>query len=257
MKKLAASLAIVTLAALAQPAAAQDDEGYSKDTWPLAVTQRPLVLIGGMLEIRGDTLRINLSKDLVGDPVQIAPSIYYGVNRQLTVGITHMGGICVAGDTCDKAYNDITLDALYGFMTKGNFQVAAHGGVALPAFSPDLVAGLNLGLLARIAAGSIAVVLDPRLYVGVIQRDTMKETLYLPVQIQLQANGQTNVYVESGISGPLDHFGDFYTVPVGLGATFAVNNRLDFGAEFLFLNLAGKGSSADYRMVIARLALRL
>lgn len=267
MRKLVhASLAIALLALFARPAAAQEEEEFNKDTWPLAVNMRPLTLVGGMLEIRGDTVVVNLSDSSVGDPVLVSPHIYYGVNNKLTVGIVHQRSICVAGDACDKAYNDVTLDMLYGFMVKGSVQAAGHLGIALQSFDP-FVGGLNVGVLARFGTGKVALVFDPKIYVGAIGRDEAafvptKEYVSVPVRIQLQVNGQTNAFVSTGIEGALENFGDNYRVPVGLGATFAVNNRLDFGAEFQFGNLGGKvfdggPGRIDERWLYGRIALRL
>jgi hypothetical protein len=257
------------LTCLAASAALADEETgvYSKDDWPLATIKRPLTLAPSMLEIRGDTLMINLSSDLVGKPIAIAPDIYYGVSEKLSIGLTHVTGFCLGGTDkgCIKAYNDLGIDAIYGLMRAGNLQVAAHGGVIIPAFSPDLVAGLDGGLTLRLGAGKIAFVLSPTVYVGAIGRDKLaagpngpKETLDMPVAIQFQANNQTMAFLSTGLGGPLSGFGDSYRVPIGLGLNFAVNNRADVGAEFSFPNLAGKGDNrADARVFIARAALRL
>ncbi len=269
MRKLVhASLAIALLGLFARPAAAQEEEEFNKDTWPLAVNMRPLTLVGGMLEVRGDTLVVNMSDDAlggVGDPVLVSPHIYYGVNNKLTVGVVHQRSICVSGDLCDKAYNDVTLDMLYGFMVKGSVQAAGHLGIALQSIDP-FIGGLNVGLLARFGTGKVALVFDPKIYVGAIGRDEVgagpsKEYISVPVRIQIQVNGQTNAFISTGLFGPLDGLGDSYRVPVGVGATFAVNNRLDFGAEFQFGNLGGKVADpigrADERWLYGRIALRL
>src|SRR5690606_20012243 len=119
--------------------------------------------------------------------------------------------------------------------------------------------------------GPVAVKVDPTLYVGVVGRDEAfplaglavgpKEYLHLPVELQYQLNFQTMLVLHTGVNGQLDGFGDAYQVPVGLGALFAVNNRIDFGAEFRFMNLLGKVpdgvSRADARMLFARFALRI
>lgn len=243
---------------------ARADE-LTKDNWPLAVVERPILIPQGMLEVRGDTARINMSSDLVGDPIQLAPDFYYGVSKTLNVGITHWdGGICVSGDLCAKSYNDVGIDALFGFMNEGSVLLALRGGLQIPSFD-NLVSGLNLGLATQLGAGKIQINFDPTLYLGVIGRDgditmgevSRKETLTAPLLVWYQAQGQTAVFLRSGINGPLDGFGDSFAVPLGLGALFAVNNRLDLGGEFVFTNLAGKNASADGRWLIARLNIRL
>jgi hypothetical protein len=258
--------ALVLLCA-ATGSASADDESYTKDTWPLAVTERPILIPSGMLELRGDTARINFSDDSlggIGDPIQLAPDLYYGFGSTLNIGIVHRdSGICIAGDLCDKAYNDIGIEALIGFMNKGSFLAAFRAGVRVPSFD-NFVAGPEVGLALQLSAGKIQINVDPRLYIGAVGRtpDEMgdaakKEELDVPVVLWWQAQGQTALFVRSGLLGPLDGFGDSFRVPIGVGASFAANNRLDFGAEFVFGNLAGKDSSADERWLIGRVALRL
>ena len=260
--RFAFAVSIVMMSSTA--ATADETDEYTKVDWPLSVIERPLTLAGGMFEARGDTYLLELSDGVAGDAMSIAPDLYYGINSQFTVGVTHDRGFCFAGDLCDPTYNDVGVEALYGLMRGGNLQFAVLGGLQFPAFDPNFGAGLNFGALARLNVGKVAVRVEPKLYVGVVGRDDVrKETLFLPGEIQVQLNNQTNVFLRSGVEGPLDGFGDAFAVPVGLGATFAINNRLDIGAEFRFTNLLGKDlaagfeAGADGRLLIGRFALRL
>jgi hypothetical protein len=262
MTKLArASLAIVVLAALTGPAAAQDDVPITKDNWPLAYNDRPLTLAKGMLEIGGDTVRINLSSDAVAKPIAFLPSIYYGVNDKLSVGIAHpVNGICISGEEngCAKVYNDVAIDALYGLMTKGTFLLTAHGGIPISSLSDPFVMGINLGVLGQLTVSKLAILFDPRITVGITERDAgNKQFIGVPVWFRYQVNPQLNPYLYTGIFGPTESFGDFYAIPIGVGVLYAVNNRLDVGGEFQFPNLAGKGSTADGRVLYVRVALRI
>lgn len=260
-------LSLVCGIAISTPAVADESSGmYPKDQWPLAATRRPLTLAASMVEIRGETLGVNLSDGASGDPVFLAPDLYFGVSDKLTVGVTHDVGFCISGDACDPAYNDLGLELLFAIMQAGNLQAAVHGGLLLPSLDP-LVGGLEVGLAGKIVGGSLALTFDPSLYIGMAGRDEIafrsfdgifgKETFRLPVALQYQLNFQTMVFLSTGVNGPLDGFGDFYRVPVGIGALFAVNNRIDFGVELEFLDLLGKGSSSDYRVLFARLAIRI
>jgi hypothetical protein len=56
-----------------------------------------------------------------------------------------------------------------------------------------------------------------------------------------------NVGAVTGIFGPLDHFGDFYAIPLGFSGIYALNETMDLGGQLTFPNLIGKGGSADYR----------
>lgn len=242
------------------PALADEDTGvYSKHDWPLEAIRRPLTLAASMLEIRGDTLRINLSDDAFAEPISVAPDIYFGVTDLFTVGVTHETGICLTGEDggCARSYDDIGLDAIYALMRAGTLQVAAHGGLVAHRFSDPFAGGLRAGLRTRIVAGKVAVIVDPTLDVELFERDLVEDFLRVPVDVQYQLEAQTMIFVSSGVEGPLDGFGDGYRIPLGLGILFAVNERLDVGAELRLGNAAGQDATIDERWLFARAALRL
>lgn len=242
------------------PAAAEEAAGvYTKHDWPLEAIRRPLTLASSMLEIRGDTLRVNLSDGAFAEPISIAPDVYFGVTDLFTVGVTHETGFCLTGEEggCARTYDDIGLDAIYALMRAGSLQAAVHGGLVSHRFSDPFAGGLRAGLRARVIAGQVAVVVDPTLDIELFERDLVADVLRVPVDIQYQLEAQTMVFVTSGIEGPLDGFGDGYRIPIGLGVLFAVNERLDLGAELRLGNAAGKDATIDDRWLFARAALRL
>ena len=261
----AAACAVLLVAALA-PAALADDYDYDYDddssaeefdsaTWPLRYTRRPLVLAKGMAEIKA-ALGVDLSADVAFDTVFLAPSLMYGVSRQLTVGVDHERGVCFTS-ACGKTYNDIGLVALYSLMGKGSLQVAAQGGLRIPAFDPFAI-GVEAGIDLRLTAGNLAIRTEPLFYFGVTKRDEVrKDVVSVPVWIELQVNEQTAAFLQSGISGPLSGFSDGYAVPVGIGAVFAVSNRIDVGGEVTFTNVGGANGGADGRVLLARAAFRI
>jgi hypothetical protein len=263
-RALAAGLA---LALLATPAAADPLPGAGD--WPLAVIERPLTLAPGMIEVRGDTLGVSLSADAVGKPIFAAPDVAYGVTHSITVGLTHLTGLCLTGTSgrCPKAYNDVGLEATVGILRAETASLAAHVGFAFASFDP-LIGGAVGGARLRVGAGKVAVVLDPTIYVGALGRDELyltgglndgpKETLHVPVEVQVQATPTLAAIVASGVDGPLDGFGDRYVVPVGVGATYAVTRRLDVGGEVrLYYAKAALDHELDTRYLFLRAALRI
>ncbi len=238
---------------------AGEEEGYTKSDWPLSYVKRPLVLASGMLEIRGETVRVNLSKDVALEPISLAPDVFYGVTKEWTVGITHDTGICLTGTTggCAKPYNDVGIEAQYSLMGRGSFQLAATGGASAPSFSPDFVAGLNFGFLAKIHAGSIEVRSSPKLYVGVVKRSSQGDSVDIPVDFVYQLQPQTAVALETGFEAALDDLGGANKIPVGLSGLFSINEKFDIGAAFRLGNVAGTDGGIDERELIGRLALRL
>lgn len=280
--------------AAVQPAWAEDDEMvaqgvYTKDNWPLEVVNRPLTLAAGMAEIGGDTLRVGISGgDLLDawQPVVLAPELRYGLSGQLQLAITHTNhpvalfwppaGFCVSGEDngCPKGYNAIGAEAEYALTRGGNLNLSARGGLSSGRFSPDFALGLTAGLKIRFRGGPIAVIFDPNVYIGALERDTFPfgmegdshpDWLFIPGWIQYQLNSQAMFYLTSGVSGPFKDFGDFYQIPVGLGTSYALNNRMDAGLELNIGNVAGKDIGVepaqigkfDERTIIARIAIRI
>jgi len=263
---------VVSLAGLGTAQA--DDDFHNSSNWTLATVERPLTLGKGMLEIRGDTFRVGLSKDSSFEPLSIAPDIFYGISNVLTVGVYHTTGICLTGvdGGCLSTYNDLGIEGQFALMHGGSFQVQLHGGLLMPALSkPKFIMGMTAGVEARLKIGKIAVRLDPEFYVGFNERDSVSQVLLLPVWLQLQLNKQTMVFLSSGFN--MDFQNDVNAIPMGLGANFAINHRIDLGLEFQFANAFGDdnavffGSTAslanppiepfDERTVIVRVALRI
>ncbi len=240
---------------------------YTKETWPKDFNARPLTLAKGMIEIRADVF-INMSTDLVGKPIAIAPDIYYGVSDKLSLGLTHGIGLCLTGTDsgCAKVYNDIGFAGIFSLKRDAKMELAAAGGLELNSLDP-MQARLNVGVNFKYVAGKIGIYVNPSLGLGLNKRDAgNKETLTLPVTLAFQATPELNVHVRTGIGGlnglqggaPLDGFGDGFVIPLGVGALFAVSNKLDVGGEFFFPGIAGSDlASTDARGLILTGNIRL
>src|SRR6266496_2788243 len=218
----------------------------------------------GTISVDGDVV-IGLRKGSAFKPIQIVPNLYYGVSNELTAGFAHNTnaeifqavstpggrGLCLSGasDGCAHVYNSFSLDALFSFLRSSRVDLAAHGGVDF-VLDPFLLS-LRLGVKGKAGLGPMAIVLDPSVNIGLIKRYENKEVLQVPVRIGFIVMSRLNVGVSAALNGQLDGFADHYLVPVGAGATFAVNGAVDLRAQFAFDNLAGKNSSADLRTVSA------
>ena len=264
---------------------------YDKQSWPVAVVERPLTLDAGMVEIRGRTVVVDLSDGSVAEPVSLAPSVYFGITDELEVGITHRlplphsvgAGICVTGDDggCRAAYNNVGLDGLWRFVRSNHVEVAARLGVEVPAFdvAPDddgedsLLLGLRLGVAAKLHSGNFGLVFEPSVYVGLGNRELgNEEFIEFPLLVQYQISPVFEAHLITGVNGPAEDFADFNNVPLGAGVTYTVGRSVDVGADFVFPNLLGPNyfnelassigvgmeeiDRADFRQLVIRLAAR-
>lgn len=245
----------------------------------------PLTLAKGKIVIAGSTLNFNLSADAVGEPTSLAPSVWYGVDDKLTVGLTHDGGttpwsprpgiltlggvdtmgnpvtigvgrgICLTGEEggCLEVYDNVGFDALYA-LKQGKLTVAAHPGLDIVRFDPFMLA-LRLGVLGRyMVDDKISIVFDPRLQFGITERDAgNKEGIDLPVWAWYAIDAKISAYVHTGINGRFDGFGDNYSIPLQIGGNYQVNEQLTAGLDFGFtrLNDGADGRVLGLRVVYA------
>jgi hypothetical protein len=256
LAKLALAAAATAMMAGAPRAAHAGEEFYIAADWPIRLVDRPLVLGPSMFELRGDTLRLELSKDSVGDPISLAPDLYYGLTDRITLGYVHDVGICISGDGCATTYADFGVEALFSLIYEGPLVMAGRIGMTFGPLDP-FTGGIHAGLPVRVGAGDLAVLVEPRVYIGLLERDTRGDFVEVPVQLQYQLTDQNVLLLSSGVRGPLSDFGDAVAVPVGVGALATLSRRVDVGGELLFTNLAGRGGGIDGRLLLLRVALRL
>lgn len=240
-----------------------------------AATTSPITVVGkGKILIAGSTLNVNMSTDAVAKPISIAPSVWYGVSDKLAVGLTHDGGttpysprpfpglgICLSGEEngCGKVYDNVGVDVLFGIKDEAKMGLAVHGGVIVESFDP-MTLSLRAGVLGKYnASDKLSVVFDPAIFIGLTERDGAevapgvtvggnKEVIDVPVWVWFNVNEKLGAYLHTGINGPLDGFGDAFLIPLGVGATYKVNEKLGVGGDFHFLGIAGSdAASADFR----------
>lgn len=250
-----------------------------------AAPASPITVVGkGKILIAGSTLNVNMSADAVAKPISIAPSVWYGVSDKLAVGLTHDGGttpysprpfpglgICLSGEEngCGKVYDNVGVDVLFGIKDEAKMGLAVHGGVIVESFDP-MTLSLRAGVLGRYnASDKISVVFDPAIFIGLTERDGAevapgvtvggnKEVIDVPLWLWFNVNEKLGAYVHTGINGPLDGFGDAFLIPLGLGATYKVNEKLGVGGDFHFLGIAGSdAASADFRTLGVRVQYAL
>lgn len=267
MKKQVLTLLITTAAAALTVSAAQAQDLASLGGPELT----PIVLHPGKIEIRVP-LAIGLNSGFGGKPISLPVDIYYGVNDQLTVGLSHSDGVvqavspypagkglCLSGTPyCSKAYDNVGLDAIYRFMAP-TIQLAFHGGLEFESFDPSAFA-LRLGVLFQAPlATNVALMADPRLIILLSGRDSYsyKEYLSVPIGVQFWVNPQLRLAARTEIAGDLENFSDTYRGSLGVFAGFTITPVVEGFASFDFTDLYGKNGGGDFRQLVVGANIKL
>lgn len=242
--------------AMADDAALPTSESAS--TYPRPVLKRPLVLYVGMLEIDGKTASVGLNAGDVGQPINVTPSIFYGLVDRLMVGIVLDHGLC---DGCGRAFDDFGVHGRYFLVPTGGIHLAIETGLDISSIE-DGASKIPVSAILQFFAGDeIDLLLVPTLSIGITNRDGVnRELLELDALVRYQPDEAFNLFVHAFYRGVLDpdmgSFTDTTNGGIGLGATYAISNMVDIGAEVDLTTLFSKDGNADGRQVIVRLALR-
>jgi hypothetical protein len=223
----------------------------------------PLTLNAGEIRIDG-FIGVNLSSDAVAEPISIAPDVYYGVTDEITVGLVHSfkntvgfygfvgDGLCITGEDngCAEFYNNVGVDGLYQFMDD-DLELAANAGLFLGSFigqfSDPLLMQLKLGVVGRWTSDDIQVIFSPNLFLAATERDFLSDTLNIPVTVAYSLTPELDVLAQTGFNGALDAIGDTWSIPLSVGASYAIDESLSVGGTFSFPELIGEDSTTDIR----------
>lgn len=209
-------------------------------------------------------IEINLSKESAGKPFSLSPDVYYGVNRDLTVGLIHsargstgfIGGVGTSlcfTSACD-VYSNVGLEGRY-HLKSGNVSAAASFGLFAGDFDPFRLA-LKLGAIGRYRpspTSKLAVDFAPSLVFGLTEREPVmmdaagnKEVFAVPVTVLYTVTPQIVAMGQLGLILPFENAGDLYAVPFSLGASYAVDKQLSVDAAFSLPALLGGGEANGF-----------
>lgn|SRR5919108_1175852 len=239
------ALAIAQAAAPAAQARSFGRDDYDSGNWPSELVERPLTLADGLGQL-DVPVNFNLTDGSVWKPVTMPLRLSYGVTSDVTFAVTHQTGFCLSGiaNGCPKLYNDVGAETLLSIFPFGAFQAALAVGVEFLSLSEPFTAAAVVGFDARLGIGPIALRVDPRLRIGVNQRDTLgnKEYLSAPATLQLQVTANVALFGGLALNGPLDpavgSFSTSYSVPMNAGLAYGTGD-FDFGASFILVDLRG------------------
>jgi hypothetical protein len=222
-------------------------------------------------------LHMNMSKDLVGEPISLAPDLYYAFTDTFQLGLVHnlpMGlqtlpgyGLCLTDDSCPKVYRNVGVDSMIG-LAFGDLHFSFHPGFYAIKLSDPVWFMLTLGAAAKLHLGeSVAIFLDPQIGIALNERDPdpgnppNEHMFFMPVELQFQLSDRAVFKLLSGATGPLDHLDDQAQIPLGVALVLNLSPNLDLGARFSFDNLLGDHppgvDAADQRSLALLLHLRI
>ena len=212
-------------------------------------TRQSFLLPKGGFEITGtparpELVRFNLADNAALKPVEIPAHFYWGITDDVMIGITHERGLRLntGPGPARKIYNDVGFGSVIYLASGRNYEVDLHLGVPFHQLSPDLLVGLQFGILGRANVGEhVALFYDPSVYVGVNRRNEGNgDYLNAPIWFYFQATEIVVPFVGTGVQGPIDRFGDFFSIPLEGGVLFTVARGIQIGGMLHFDNVAGR-----------------
>lgn len=240
---------------------------------------KALTLGEGDLKVRG-VGEVNLSSDVVGEPISIAPDIYFGVTDEFTVGLVHSGiaergffggvgrSLCLTGEDegCPEVYPNVGLSGALSII-EDDVSIAAELGLfALNFgdgfFSDPALIQAKLGARGAWVDDPIQVVFEPNVFVALTERDEdigglHGDILNIPVAAYFSATDELSVGAQAGFTGNLDGLGDTWAVPLSAVAHFAIDDRVGLGGSFTFPQLIAEEDTADLRSLNIFASFRL
>ncbi|MEZ4398919.1 MAG: hypothetical protein R3B06_02815 [Kofleriaceae bacterium] len=264
-------LVVVGLGVAVSPVIADEVEPTTNAPAGEQAVVRGIQAPAGMLAAR-IALDISMSKARFGKPISIMPDIFYGVTDRLQVGLVHSGpmgwqtrpgaGLCLTGtdNGCPHVYDNVGADVMYGLLYGDQLHLSAHGSLYVTSIDAGWVMAA-VGATAKLhLSDSAALSADPQLGIQLADRDLLDDQLYVPVELQYQLAAPTSVKLLTGVSGGLQHLGDTYQVPVGIGVVQNLTPAVDIGARVSIDNLLGKQATgagrADERSAMLLVNLR-
>jgi hypothetical protein len=275
-RALLSTAAALALAALGSSSARAQPQVAS----PGGAELRSVALQAGQLVVTVP-LVINMSRGLIGSPMDIPFDAYRGFTDDWTLGITtsrgtiqgvgpyglfrrgdasrradseasHVRGIgpfdlnqgvCVT--ECSYAFSNVGVDGLYRVIG-GPFQLATHAGADI-SWDSDSDFTVRLGVLAKAAIGSdFAFLFDP--HVGIALHGG-PHTFEVPLAFQVVTDAGVKWGVQTGAAGAFAGAGDTTHGWIGGFGSVGVNEKIEAFVAAAFTEVAGTNASIEGRVL--------
>ncbi len=207
------------------------------------------------------TVEMNLSAGVAGKPTSLAPDLSYGVTDALTVSLLSSTfaltgfrggagrGLCLNGTDggCAGVYDNAGIEGLYALAT-GPTSFAANVGLHALDLDGGAIAA-KVGAKLRHVVGAVSIATSPSMFVGLTERDTNKESLWIPVLAQYKVAPAVALGLGTGFKGPLDGLADRWEVSFGASGVLTLSPAMNVGASWTFGKILGgaDATGVDYR----------
>ncbi len=224
---------------------------YTKNTWPLSIVDRPLVVAPGMTEVE-----VGLAKDLSTDaavgplhPLGADVSARFGVSDRIHAGLD-AAAVCFVDCGGPGFFRFVSVGAGYAVVANHDMNfvpaltaaiynfASGTGSAALVALQPGFLFGWRINDQLQLFAGGGFIF-------GVIGRDNAASPdqfgLHLEPRVVLAPRFSIGPYL--GYQLPFAHT-DQYQVPLGMNVLYIVERTIDVGGSFEFNDIVSKTIAA-------------
>ena len=234
---------------------------YTKNTWPLSIVDRPLVVAPGMTEVQ-----LGVNKDVSADiggfiishPLTADLSARYGVSDRIHAGLD-VNSFCLSD--CGPNFQFLSVGAGYAVVADHDANLVPSVTVGVFNVPGGALVTLNPGFLgAWRAARSLQIFASGGFILGVIGRDNTSNPDYfnfhLEPRIEIVPRFSIAPYI--GYLLPLKNT-DVYSIPVGVNLLVIADRAFDIGGSFEFSDIGAKlfPNATDYRSFRVFVTFRL
>ena len=254
-------IASTLLLAVVAPAHADGSAAPAQD-----LVTRPAVLPVGSVEVVGNVEGWLLPGHVL-QAVSLAPDVYVGVTRRLTLGVITSNralarlaagsGVCFGSERsgCLARVSNIGVDAKFSLGRK-SWTLAPHGRLVMRQFSPQKPA-LMLGALLGWQFGRWAVVADPYVQLGLLNQDRgNRNSVHVPVWLRVQPTCRWQVALRTGFDSDFAVLRDGWHGALGGVVTAAVRPDVDLELSGGVRSAFGPQNTVKERSVALALIFR-
>jgi hypothetical protein len=250
VRLLAASCVGLLVLGLASDASAQ--------RYPGDAASRPQVVPDGMIQLKAE-FGFNLSNGQAGKPINITPSVEYGVIKNLQVAVRHDTVVTGMGPQLGSlAFNvkggDIyagpSFEGKYEIQLGENMSIAPYAALAFNSFDPVF-------FQTRIGAGfwgkfHSMFALNANLQFGFALTNrslvpVSKDVMQLNLRPTISITPEVAVIPITGFAADFAGFSKSARVPLGVAGMYTIAKQFDVGAEWIFPQLIADNGGLDAR----------